>query len=224
VNDWNLGEPRILWSAVKDSNRTYSVITNVDEKSSKIVTKYTDKWHHVNLNSLIFKPVNTEDCQKEDGVYYGSYRKGREKYFKKYFDTVLVSTHVKNRDKFLALDVNPNFIGRIDWKKEGLAPYKASLYIEDEITHLRYHFLANRFYEALNYGVVPIFDKSCSNTLKLSGYDISEDYIVDSAEEFAQKVNNLPENYKEDLESWKIKAAQEKEDTLKEITNILTKA
>lgn len=185
-NEYNLGEPRALWMAIKRDNRKYEVIANHDSKISKIVTKYTTAWHKINLNALVHNPRIVEE-QKEDSIYYGSYRKGREKYFQKYFDGMTISTHSKNREKFLALGIVPNFINRIDWKKNGLASYKTSLYIEDEITHTNYNFLANRFYESLNYGVIPLFDESCANTVYLSDYRIPMDYFVSSPEEFTKK-------------------------------------
>jgi hypothetical protein len=40
--------------------------------------------------------------------------------------------------------------------------------------------MSNRFYEALYCGTVPAFDSSCLATIKKSGYDVPDDWIIDS--------------------------------------------
>jgi hypothetical protein len=180
-----------------------------------------DTWNIVNLNSLSYFPKNKlkEDIwiewQKNDCIYYGSYRKNRDKYFKKYIDNnIILSTHRKNIEKFK--DINPKrIIGRINWKKRGLFDYYTSLYIEDENTHKYYNFLANRFYEALNYGCIPIFSIECQKTTELSGYNISKDYFISNSNQIKNKLN-LPI-----LTEWKEKAEKEKQETIKQIKQIL---
>jgi hypothetical protein len=226
TNEYNLGEPRALWMAVKRAGRKYEVIANHAPKISKIVTKYTTAWHQLNLNALVFDPKDIPLENKKDCIYYGSYRKGREKYFKQYLsDDVVVSTHSKNRDKFNALGIAPNYINRIDWKKDGLAPYKTSLYIEDEITHNNYNYLANRLYEALNYNVVPLFSEECLNTLNISGvnYQNCKEYMVSNTEDIKRLTNNLPEDYERQLSIWKDDATVSRHEALQSIEKIITK-
>lgn len=227
TNEYNLGEPRILWNAIK-SGRKYSVISNHPEGASKIVTKYTDEWNIVNLNSLIYspkqKPQKTllekllygEKDNKYGCIYYGSFRKDRKKYFEKYLDkNVLLSTHIKNMSKFSNLGVTSGNIGRIDWSGSGLFPYKQSLYIEDEKTHVHYNFLANRFYEALNYNVTPIFSIESEGTVKKSGYNITKDYFIQTPNELKEKENL------ECLDDWHELAKKEKHKSLLEIKKII---
>ena len=195
TNEYNLGESRILWMAAK-AGRKYEVIANHAQKISKVVNKYVEKWHRVNLNALCVNPKEIEPTDIQQKVlYYGSFRKGRISYFQKYFNNnnMIVSSHKKNHQKFFDVDVNPEFIPRVNWSKDGLANYKLSLYIEDEKTHNSYNYLANRFYEAINQGVVPLFDESCRGTLERSVYDIGDEYIIDSTEELDDMVKSPPE-------------------------------
>lgn len=227
TNEYNLGEPRILWMAVK-AGRRYNVIANHEAKPSKLVGKYIDDWNIVNLNALCINPELIEinksnniegDFEEDKALYYGSFRKGRIKYFEKYFNSpsMIVSSHKKNHEKFHKIDVKPEFITRINWSKDGLSKYLYSLYIEDEKTHTYYNFLANRFYEALNYQVIPLFDASCANTLNRCGYNIGPEYIINSPEELAAKIQDPPE-FKL---TWIDQAIDEKESVLNKIDNII---
>jgi hypothetical protein len=221
TNEYNLGEPRALWMALKNGRR-YEVIANHSPDISKIVQKYVDSWHFTNLNALIFNPI-LPNKQKKDCVYYGSFRKDRETSFRKYLKgNVVISTHQKNRDKFQNIGVNGPFIDRINWSKDGLMDYKTSLYIEDEITHENYNCLANRFYECLNYNVLPLFDASCKNTISLSGYDVPDYFIIDNESSVKELTENTPVSYQCYLQRWKEKAAREKRNILTNIASIVS--
>ena len=221
TNEYNLGEPRALWMAVK-AGRRYEVIANHSPDISKIVQKYVDSWHFTNLNALIFNPI-LPNKQKKDCVYYGSFRKDREASFRKYLKgNVVISTHQKNRDKFQSIGVNGPFIDRINWSKDALMDYKTSLYIEDEITHENYNCLANRFYECLNYNVLPLFDASCKNTISLSGYDVPDYFIIDNESSVKELTENTPVSYQCYLQRWKEKAAREKRKVLTNIASIVS--
>lgn len=236
TNEYNLGEPRALWLAVKDG-RKYEVIANHDGKISKIVQKYVNQWHSVNLNALIFDPVKTtcekihNDCifdlveltDKRNGfIYYGSFRKDRTPSFQKYLrGYVTVSTHQKNREKFGAIGVNGPFIDRINWSSGGLSRFKYSLYIEDEINHQNYNHLANRFYEALNYGVLPVFDIECKNTVNLSGYEVPDCCFVSDEQSLLNFENNLTTDPQDLVDLWKSMAIEEKKNVLLQISEIL---
>jgi hypothetical protein len=222
TNEYNLGEPRTLWMAVK-KGRKYEVIANHPHEISKVVMKYVDNWHILNLNSLVYDPkqkdteLNFLDSERKGCIYYGSFRKDRAKYFLKYLDkNITLSTHSKNLEKFLYVGVTSNIINRINWSKEGLFLYKQSLYIEDEKTHIYYNYLANRFYEALNYNCTPIFSTECKHTVELSGYTVSDDfYIEDSSQLKEKEILTIPEE-------WYILARKEKEKALLQIAEIVT--
>lgn len=229
TNEYNLGEPLILWSWVKQHDIKFHVIANHDMSASKVVKKYVDSWNVVNLNTLIVEndpTVSTDEFfgfEKQHCVYYGTFRKDRTKYFQKYLTgQVIVSTHAKNHSKFRDIQVHGPFCDRIDWSGSGLSNYKTLLYIEDESTHDNYNFLANRFYEALNYNVFPLFDKSCLNTIKKSNYDIPDYAVVDNIDEVLYITNHLPDSHTDYLDMWRSKAIQEKHTVLQHITQLVT--
>src|ERR1051326_4504517 len=232
TNEFNLGESRILWIAIKQGRR-YEVIANHPPEPSKVVKKYTTAWHNVNLNALSFNPV----CEmnptagyinqvhgiaigiERKCIYYGSFRKDRIPSFQKYLHApVILSTHSKNEQKFRDIGVDSEIRKRIDWNSNDLQQYQFSLYIEDETTHKYYNYLANRFYEALNYGLVPIFTSECKDTIEKSGYNIPSDLVVDSLE---QLIDVMKDDYGCLLSGWKLKAQQEKDEVLKELSSIL---
>lgn len=235
TNEYNLGEPRTLWMAAKEG-RKYTVIANHPHEPSKIVMKYVNDWVIVNLNALIFNPVDKPSSVIIDGatgnkqlslfeqeqatscIYYGSFRKDRSEYFAKYLTKdVTLSTHPKNIDKFRMVGANSPTIPRISWhpKGTGIWGFKTSLYLEDKKTHTYYNYLANRFYEALNYGVTPIFTVECMNTLKKCEYTIPANYIIN---------NPTWVKYSQHLEipkEWYKIAEEERHNTITEINNLI---
>lgn len=192
TNEYNLGEPRTLWMAAK-AGRRYTVLANHPHAASKVVMKYVDEWQLHNLNALCYAPKGEPQQDASGCIYWGSFRKGRTPYFQKYLASgaVTISTHQKNREKFEAIGVSGPFIPRLDIDGGGLTRFRTALYIEDEVTHTHYNYLANRFYEALSWGVLPVFDESCRGTVDKSGYvgatfvngpnAVSEDGLVPSA-------------------------------------------
>lgn len=198
TNEYNLGEPRTLWMALK-AGRKYTVIANHPPEPSKIVMKYVKDWRIVNLNALIYNPISKKEITetslfkipRDKCVYYGSFRKDRSKYFTKYLTTdVVLSTHSKNIDKFKSVGATSPIVPRIDWypKGEGISNYALSLYIEDEKTHIHYNHLANRFYEALNYNCTPIFSVECMETINKSEYIIDSSFIISDPSEIKKKI------------------------------------
>jgi hypothetical protein len=229
LNDYNLGEPILLWSWVKKHGIKYDVIANHQADASKVVTKYVNKWNVVNMNSLITENTVQGNkhaffsYEKANCIYYGTFRRDRIKYFTKYLTgEIVISTHAKNRSKFENIGVTGPFCDRMDWNTGDLGNYKTLLYIEDETTHVDYSCLANRFYEAVNYDVFPLFDESCRNTIKMSGYDVPEYAIIDSPSKAMYITNNLPDSHTEYLRSWRTQAIQERDATLNSIAKLVT--
>ena len=224
TNEYNLGEPMLLWESVKSGKRKYKVIANHPPEASKVVKKYTEDWINLNLNALVYEhkpfvPMMTlfGEERKEDCVYYGSFRSDRAKYFKKYLtDKVLLSTHSKNEENFRKVGATARRIDRIDWKDRGLHLFEHLLYIEDEKTHKYYNYLANRFYEGLSYDCLPIFASECINTIEKSGYNIGKEFIIENSDEIESK-----KGLKIPLE-WHDKAKKEREDVLKKLIDIIT--
>jgi hypothetical protein len=229
TNEYNLGEPVMLWRWVKDNDIKYNVIANHEGAASKVVLKYVDNWNILNLNALIIEPLKVAptnsffEFERTGCIYYGSFRKDRVKYFQKYLTgKVVISTHIKNRKKFVDSGITGPFGDRIDWNSVGLTNYKTLLYIEDESTHTNYNYLANRFYEGLIYNTFPIFDAACKNTLELSGYDIPDFAVVDSPEELLYITEHLPDNHTDILHQWREQAFIEKQTILKNILQLVS--
>lgn len=206
TNEYNLGEPRTLWMAAK-AGRKYTVLANHPHHVSKVVTKYVDDWIQVNLNALVYGNYSFKNAGSQKCIYYGSYRDDRKEYFKKYFDGMTVSTHMKNRIKMDALDIAPHYINRINIQKGDLAEYGFSLYIEDKKTHAAYNHMANRFYEALNSGTLCAFDSSCEGTLQQSGYEIDPDLIIASKSDLLELVGSYTKTWNDQVHD---KAAEDK--------------
>jgi len=228
-NDYNLGEPITLWKYVKENELQYNVIANHSKSKTKITKCYVGDWHSVNLNSLItdpktYQPVNEffDDELFQSGIiYYGTFRKDRIPSFQKYFKgEVILSTHSTNIREFRKLGCSFFTKDRIDWSnKIGLFEFKFSLCIEDTTTYSNYSHLPNRFYEALNYNVIPVFDIASKNNVKLSGYKIPDYLFVDSYEELI-KLKDLEFDYSI-MDQWKEQALNEKNETLNQIMNIV---
>lgn len=221
TNEYNLGEPRILWKPAK-AGRHYTVIANHYPDVSKIVKKYTKAWHRVNLNALSYSLRENIACFQSDKViYFGGYRRDREPSYIKYLTgNVLVSTHRKNEERFRQLGCRADYVNRLNWHTTGLRPYKASLYLEDETTHDSYNYLANRFYEALNYQIPTVFAAECGNTIRESGYNVPSHLIVESPESLASLFNERPFEYAHYPLEWHKQAYEERCEALRSIRQI----
>lgn len=179
----------------------------------------------INLNVLFYQPKQKQE-KKYNICYYGTYRKNRKKYFKKYFVSkdFILSTSPKSIKKFIKDGCLFTPCKRFVWgkQKDTLGLFKYTLYIEDEWIHTNFHNLADRFYEALSNETVVLFDKSCKHTLlnselKNTNY---ESFLIDSLDDIKNR------DYKEDLEKqkqWLQIVSEEKEKVLKKISDILTK-
>lgn len=220
TNEYNLGEPRILWQPAKNG-RHYTVIANHEAAISKVVKKYTKDWQKVNLNSLVFNPrreleVDMLSTPRKGIIYYGSYRKGREASFRKYLnsDKLVISTHPRNKENFQYIGCFGLFISRINWNRRGLMDFAASLYLEDDVTHKSYNYLANRFYEALNYRTPTIFSAECENTIEMCGYNIPDNLVVSDPDQYENAEAYIPYE-------WEQRAWKEKDQTMKQIERIV---
>ena len=161
---------------------------------------------------------------KQPCVYYGSFRKGRMEYFRKYFrDWLAVSTSARNHAEFWAAGLSARWVGKLMWTgiENRLFGFASSLYIEDEKTHSHYNHLANRFYEGLSHGVPSFFDESCRGTVKLSGYEMDDFWFVDGPSDLKVKSESLlrfPRNYPR---SFLTKASRERTNALNSISSII---
>lgn len=200
------------------------MISNFEEWGVKKAHKH-DKYLMTNLNTLIAKPRNPVCDKTYDTIFYGTHRKWRVKYYQKYLiNDMILSTSPKNVKKYLLDGCDCLLTDKLSWKlgDETLNQFKASLYIEDTINHKLYNHLANRFYEALFCNCMVLFDKSCINTIKRSGYTIDDAFVIDSYDEIGDKIKNIDPKLVEDFLTTNTKIAlDDKVKTLDEIEKFL---
>ena len=214
---WLVGEyEQSTFAPLFYSKRKFDVIRNFEHD---LKNKMADKQHFVNINTLLYRNPATPIAKKYGAVYYGRWRQDRLPYFKKHLQgSIHLSTHSKNAKMFHHNGCNPKYIRPLEWSagKETLSLFEKSLYIEDKYTHAHYNCLANRFYEALYCNVLPVFDRSCINTLERSGYAGYESLIVDAPKDI--------DEIKHDqglLWLWQQQAADEKNEVLSSLKKIL---
>lgn len=184
-------------------------------------------WISVNLNTLIYDPLIQRGSheRKYDIIYFGMFRKDRTKYFKEYFDMdMIVSTSTRNILFFKQLGIETRYMHPFYWgQHSALELFNFSLYLEDEYSHRVYTYPANRFYEALMFGVVQLFDVNCKKTFELANYDIS-DYIVSDRLSLKRKMKEIKREYDLHLKkqgNWKRKASAERIKTISQLKEIL---
>lgn len=240
TNEYNLGDPTALCYLCREHFIRYDVISNHGMKASTIRGKrFIDNWHVVNLNALIYDPVELEypeepllfplEDTRQKLIYYGGFRKNRSKYFQRYFDDrMIVSTSPKNQAKFRGIGCMCRFIPHLDWHKRenSLKQFYTTLYLEDEYTHTHYNHLANRFYEAINLNVPIWFDDSCKGTIERSGIKVDPWWFVRNADELHAKANKMDQW---ELDhwipgEWHDHARKEKERTINQILDIIQDA
>lgn len=181
TNEYDLGVNGSVYKLLKE--RQYEIIANFEENACR--GKGAKAHHCLNLNLLFYKPKK-EQTKKYTVCYFGTYRKDRAKYFKKYFQSqkFILSSSDKNFKKFASIGCMFRPVKKFNWgeSKDTLGLFKYSLYIEDEFTHSHFNNLADRFYEALSNAVVTLFDRSCISTIKRSelGALPFESFIVDN--------------------------------------------
>lgn len=195
TNDYKLTPSKPIREIMEAGDTT--LLSTVEESLHK--QKFYRKYQYINWNSLTLNlSFDYKSVSKPGGlIYYGAFRKGREKYFEKYFAQDLYEVHISttktNVDDFLAIDQDQiRFYPPFKWTNviSELCSFKFSIYLEDEASHKAYCSPANRFYECLSNGVVMLFDKSCKGTFDKAGIDISS-YIVDSPQELAAKMKEI---------------------------------
>jgi glycosyltransferase involved in cell wall biosynthesis len=201
------------------------IITNFEEWGIKQAHRTYKKFLMVNINTLIAKPRNEPIEKQYDIIYYGTHRKWRVKYFQKYLiKDMMLSTSGKNVKKFLLDGCDCWLTDRLNWTpyEETLNQFRASLYCEDTINHKLYNHLANRMYESLFCNCMVLFDKSCINTIKRSGYYIDDYFLIDSYDEIADKIKNVDPKLLEEFLTINTKIAlEDKQKCLTQIEQFL---
>jgi len=209
VNDHDVEDNILLRNWVKITNNQFHMICNNPRSgyrhwilnkniNEKKLNDWINEWHTINLNCLIFEESKYDETKnfhdKEGIVYYGTHRKHR------IFDMIryngagyALSSSKKNHEKFKNSGIEAQFIEKMLWEEKDsdmfepvglrLKDYLITLYFEDNHTHTNYAFMANRFYESLMCNTLIIYDESCNETIKKSGFNIHPMQIVQNSKE-----------------------------------------
>lgn len=182
-----------------------------------------DKYLQIKLNTLIVRDVPTVLEKTRGMCYYGTFRKYRVPYFKKWLNgEVILSSSKKNWDKFAQIGCEGFVTTQFNWAQgqEQLARFDASLYIEDTKSHDFFCSFANRFFEALNCNVLPVFDKSCLGTIqKETNYWVPDSLVAEPDSWRAQIASVDKDRF---LQVNRDAAIQEKRGALESIEKFLT--
>jgi hypothetical protein len=190
---------------------------------------------YVNWNALAFDDEYDEKFVKrrrreagDDLFYYGSWRcdggrGGRKTYFDRYFASpgvpLTISTPAKQFEKYASAKVTPRIT---ECFYEEVGSHGAGLYLEDRMSHERYHSPANRFYEMLSAGLPILFQPECGTTMRKAGYD-PEGFYCASTRGLPPLLKQREEIGAEQRRLWAQKALDEKRQITKRLRAALAK-
>jgi hypothetical protein len=159
--------------------------------------RFTPDSLYVNWNSLTFdeeydeKVIAKRRSSKSNPnlLYYGSFRDGsgkssRVKYFDRYFTdpkvhTIISSPAKQFRERYVSTMVQ-NEDAIKDKFYDTIGRCGLGLYLEDRMSHERFHSPANRFYEMLSAGLPMVFQPEAESMMARAGFKIGP-YIAQSA-------------------------------------------
>jgi len=153
-------------------------------KPAKIWSTIAGDDAYVNWNALAWEPDFTwKENNKQNLIYYGSWRKRRIETFDLFFKNPAVKTIIANNSgrfeqrypqcEHSKLPVE-NMISL-------LGTYGVGLYIEDPKSHVEFHSPACRFYEMLGAGLPMAIHRPCKTMLEQANFKIPEHQLVDEA-------------------------------------------
>lgn len=164
---------------------------------------------YINWNQLTWDPQNVVAPTYDSLFYYGAPRKGRMKYFERYFGgpqlpyDAVISTSTRTTKKYMAVcNDDVEYIPPFDHHSV-IGEYPMSIYLEDELTNKKYCSPANRFYECLSNGAAQVFDISCRETFRRAGIDISE-YVVRNQMEVANLMDKWDIVRSQQIDRWSL--------------------
>lgn len=193
-------DPHSLKTQYFRNNNRCRVICNFE----KFKRSFVEREHNmVNWKVLMHRGYNElVRFDRDNLIYWGRYRKDRSVYFKRYlnFRGVYISTMPKNIGLFQLDCVNATYcrtlLSDYNW-----GYFNYSVYIEDVGTHENYNFMASRFYEAIDRGIVMFIDVNCKNSVDksyFSSFDFSGLY-VDGYEDVQDRIRNIDRDYVKSL-------------------------
>lgn len=213
----------------------WNIIANHDLSNKKV--KCANNIYNLNLNLLFAKNPNNIINKKYDCVYYGTFRRDRESYFKKYIQgDVYLSTSGRgfggqaNFKYFKHSGCSFKAISKLKWDDgfETLNLFRYSLYIEDVYTHTVFNNLANRWYEAGFCNNVVFFDANCWNTIRKSelGHFESQvkDYVVSNHAELMDKIEYCNKDFERHLaiqKGWRLNEMELRRQMIEKLKQII---
>jgi hypothetical protein len=180
--------------------------------------RFTPDSLYVNWNALTFdekydeRVIARRRSSKSNNnlLYYGSFRDGsgkssRVRYFDRYFAEPKVHTIISSPAKQFRERYTHDKIQHEDAIKNDfygvLGGCGLGLYLEDRMSHERFHSPANRFYEMLSAGLPMVFQPEAESMMARAGFKI-EKYVVHTAISVIARMNNREEIGEEQRRDW----------------------
>ncbi len=158
-------------------------------------------------------------------LYYGSFRKDREREFDRYFSapgvpTVFSCPTRKAEERYPLLTHETKLVDLRSY----LSEFGLGLYLEDKKSHVEFHSPANRHYEMLSAGLPMVFQPESMKMMRKAGYDVSP-YVLWRADEAPGLMSNARELLTLQRAQWMTRAIEERrelEPTLRKAWSELT--
>ena len=204
---WARSADEVVWVqndyAIKAPRSVRGLVTRLWTTIPDLATGARDAY--INWNQLTYSPVELARPSARGLFYYGAFRAGRVRYFKKYLCTdrypVSVSTTRKAARKFAELAPSARLLPPFT-SASYLSNFEATIYVEDRYSHEHYCSPANRFYEALGSGLAMLVDEGAAPSLARAGFDI-EGFVVSSASELAERLKSAREIQQRQATLWR---------------------
>ena len=191
---------RVVWIENDYANKPPSQINNI--VFADIWSNREKRGQYINWNQLTYKkdiPKTIWNTRFGGLFYYGAFREGRVKQFKKYLRpdlyTIQLSSKTRNRQKFVNLLGVDNVIYYEQFTHiQQIGNFQTSIYMGDKQNHTEFHSLANRFYECLSIGVGQLIESESEWVFKRQGMVVRKEWVVSDAYEirdalqFADKI------------------------------------
>jgi hypothetical protein len=195
MDDYQSPPPTQLRKAVLDASNI--LITNIQDVSNRRCLNHFQP-EFVDLNKLSFHLLSLKDpLYKRSFIYWGSYRKGREDYYYKYFKPNLyptyVSSSIRGHKKFESAYLDYRYLEKLNLPDD-LQKYGFTVYMKDDKQPKICP--ANRFYESISAGLPIFFERNCLQDFE----NVPEAYIMDSPENIP--LNNLNQIQVEQRKLW----------------------
>lgn len=163
---------------------------------------------YVNWNALSYLGKHTATGNMPGVLYYGAFRGGRAGDFEKYLGArqypINVSSSIKARGKFLALNKRIVMLPPFKDLVQEVRDFRLAIYMEDKHSHDHYTSPANRFYECLSAGIAQVFDEKAVSTFTgMEAVQVGQVYGIE------KYVVTGPADVAKALKHWKIIAKEQ---------------